>query len=144
MKAAAQMIVNSTLSHFHERVSHHFKVTLALRLMKVAQEKLVNAGIGEFWRLPPPAVLRIIGTGNFFAAVAGHSGGKIALRLSRLRQALKSREDLGHAFFDICRPFAIGLRDAHQNSWKTRHSLPVVWRKISSAIKRLAVGCEKH
>src|SRR6266508_5151894 len=101
MKTAAQMIVNPALGHLHESVSHHFKVTFALRLIKVAQEKFVDAGIGKFRRLAQAAMIRVIGTGNFLRAVADNSGRKISLRWVRLRHVPESDKEWGHAFLDV-------------------------------------------
>ncbi len=72
MKAAAQMIVNSALGHLGERVYDHFEEPFVFGSGVVPQEKLVDAGIGEFRRLPQAAIVSVIGARDLLGAIGNN------------------------------------------------------------------------
>ena len=102
MKAAAKMIVNPAMRHFHQRMGDHFQIARALRVMIMAQEQLIDAGIGKFRRLPQTAVIRVVSAGNFRRAVADDRLGRtISLGLRDSAMRCKAAKNLRDALLDI-------------------------------------------
>ncbi len=96
--------------------------------------------MGKFWRLPEPSVYwvkhlegRFLNRIDYAARNLSAAAGKRFRLRNRVLDHLRLLDHVAVLFF-------VGIGDAQQNAAEAGTAVAIVGRKISAAVKRLAIG----
>src|SRR3984957_16073281 len=100
--------------------------------------------MGEFWRLSEPSVDRVKHLEGGFLNGIDHAVRNLTAASGK-RFRLRNRVLDHQRLLDyVAVLFFVSVGDAQQNAAEAGTPVPIVGRKISAAVKRLAIGSEKR
>src|SRR5271157_1040562 len=143
VKAAADLVVDTTPPHMFEGGSHHGQQPLLAGLEISLEEQIDGAGVGKFGGVAEPAVLRIEHAGDAFDDRLHHLFVSRRLPFLKVIHLAESLGNLRGAFLDLVAMRAVVVRDGFQQALHARAAGAVVRREVSASIERLAVRGEK-